>query len=139
MIEVIGKHLERILVKSHPVQLQLSNFHCETTIDLSNFEVDSSSIESIRLFCLVPVFPERLVSCKGSPCQTVQMKHHNLGTFPPVGCQCQKYSNQRLVRLHHCCSGLLVGQWEKSNIAFVHASYTLANIDGVLKSLLSSR
>ncbi|KAF7240505.1 hypothetical protein EG68_11084 [Paragonimus skrjabini miyazakii] len=117
---------------------ELANHHCEISLDLSTVDIVTSRLKTVILYCVIPLFLEECVTCSNAPRQFIQMRRFSL-MFDPYSCSCDRFTSQKIARVHDCAEGLLIGQWDFSSLAFVSCPYTLADICDAFKAILPLR
>ncbi|KAF5397493.1 hypothetical protein PHET_09193 [Paragonimus heterotremus] len=117
---------------------ELANHHCEISLDLSTVNIATSRLKTVILYCVIPLFLEECVTRSSAPRQFIQMRRFSL-MFDLHSCSCDRFTSQKIARVHDCVGGLLIGQWDFSTVAFVSCPYTLADICDALKAVLPLR
>ncbi|KAF6775767.1 hypothetical protein AHF37_04980 [Paragonimus kellicotti] len=117
---------------------ELANHHCEISLDLSAVNIVTNRLKTVVLYCVIPLFLEECITCSNAPRQFIQMRRFSV-MFDPYSCGCDRFTSQKIARVHDCVDGLLIGQWDFSSLAFVSCPYTLADICNALKAILPPR
>ncbi|CAH8460170.1 unnamed protein product [Dicrocoelium dendriticum] len=136
VLNIYGAVNAKVACKAVLLPSVITHADCEIFLDTSDMEIMGADLKLLTLYCHLPLFLQHTVSHIHSPRQCYEIRRKTL-RLDLESCNCTLYSRQKFLRIHHCVSGLLIGQWKQASIAFVHFPFDLVQIRSVLRHAIA--